>query len=468
MNVYMLIGVNKNTGDRVMASKDNADIISDLAKDKLLICPECNSLLTFKNGEVKIPHFAHKTKCTYLYWEPESEEHIQGKLAVKYRLERLYPNSKVYIEYSVKETNQRSDVMVVHPNNEKWAFEIQLSKIPLSTLIERHELYKAAGIQDFWLLGAKAFEVINLSTAEKAERNVVELGNVCWLMHFASQDNVENKEDLIRIVGVEKPYSLIFHKGRSGTIKLKRLVVTKDKDHYEFKNQINFKKAYEHYISSKQVIKIHFEKQYPKSKIYSDYIIEGTNEKADILIENTSTGGKCAINIIVGHLHYRKSEERMRVYEDHNIIVFWLYGLMKQSNGSGILHDSVIPNHYKYYLSQIKTSKWIIHHYIESLSTGVIALDNVIFKFNERYQAYFLEDKHEINKRQPELRYIEKEINWAKGQGGWAGFVYSCPKIGRDTTVFNAQMITKCDTCKGFHGFRKEGSKKTHVYCSIL
>jgi competence protein CoiA len=57
----------------------------------------------------------------------------------------------VEIEWKVEETNQRADVIVIHPSGERWAFEFQCSSISETIWRERH-VYKAAGVKDFWIL----------------------------------------------------------------------------------------------------------------------------------------------------------------------------------------------------------------------------------------------------------------------------------------------------------------------------
>jgi competence protein CoiA len=151
----MLCAVN-NSGEKYMAFDFEVEELKLLANvNEGLFCPECNNPVMFKAGPKRISHFAHKigTVCSYTYWEPESEQHIKGKMFIKEWLVSQYPNSRVELEYKVQETNQRSDVMVIHPTGEKWAFEYQCSPIPDYILNERHELYKNAGVKDYWIFG---------------------------------------------------------------------------------------------------------------------------------------------------------------------------------------------------------------------------------------------------------------------------------------------------------------------------
>ena len=46
-------------------------------------CPSCKSELFIKNGEIKMPHFAHKSlKACDLWLENESEQHLGLKKAL--------------------------------------------------------------------------------------------------------------------------------------------------------------------------------------------------------------------------------------------------------------------------------------------------------------------------------------------------------------------------------------------------
>lgn len=129
--------------------------IKEMAERDLLICPECQHPLLFRAGEKKIFHFAHKlnSACVYPYWEPETEQHIKGKLMIKEWMEKLYPHSQVRLEYKAEGTNQRTDVMVIHPNGVHLAIEFQCTSLSEEVWKERHTLYENAGVKDVWIYG---------------------------------------------------------------------------------------------------------------------------------------------------------------------------------------------------------------------------------------------------------------------------------------------------------------------------
>lgn len=125
-----------------------------LSKSKMLFCPECLTVVRFASGEQVTAHFkhVHSPDCTYDS-EPETEEHLKGKMLIRNWLVNRYPEVHVEFEYKIKETNQRADVMAIFPEGKRVAFEMQCSKIQGSIWKERHALYKKSGIQDFWILG---------------------------------------------------------------------------------------------------------------------------------------------------------------------------------------------------------------------------------------------------------------------------------------------------------------------------
>jgi len=125
-----------------------------LSKSKMLFCPECSNVLRFAAGEKVTAHFKHVNSpdCTYDS-EPETEEHLRGKVLIRNWILQQYPNVQVEFEYKIRETNQRADVMAIFPTGEKIAFEMQCSKIQGSVWRDRHYLYKKAGIKDYWILG---------------------------------------------------------------------------------------------------------------------------------------------------------------------------------------------------------------------------------------------------------------------------------------------------------------------------
>lgn len=140
-------------GQRYCSFEEEEHLMRSFSQSKSLLCPECATVVKFRAGTKK-PHFAHHTVCTNPnpYSEPESETHRTGKILLYTWLKGLFPKSEVHLEFYLSETKQRSDIMVLHPDGEKWAFEFQCSKIVGAIWSERHELYKSAHVRDYWIL----------------------------------------------------------------------------------------------------------------------------------------------------------------------------------------------------------------------------------------------------------------------------------------------------------------------------
>jgi competence protein CoiA len=141
-------------GNKVSPIENSEEELRLLSRSKMLFCPECQSVLRFASGVQVSAHFKHdhNSDCSYDS-EPETEEHIQGKIQIRNWLVQNYPDAHVEFEYKIVETNQRADVIAIFPNGEKIAFEMQCSKIQGSVWKERHQLYEKSGIKDYWILG---------------------------------------------------------------------------------------------------------------------------------------------------------------------------------------------------------------------------------------------------------------------------------------------------------------------------
>ncbi len=129
----------------------------------ILLCPVCGKPYEYCHGRIVPPYFRHKDKeeCLYEYYEPETEEHIKGKIALYKWAKKQEGVTDVVLEGWIPETKQRPDVMFKY-NGKQYVLEYQCS--PLSThYLERHELYRAAGVKDIWILGSQKY---NLEVSE--------------------------------------------------------------------------------------------------------------------------------------------------------------------------------------------------------------------------------------------------------------------------------------------------------------
>lgn len=113
-------------------------------EQRALVCPGCGKGVIFKNGNEKIPHFAHRAnhEC-YTFSEGESSEHLAGKEL----LQRILP-PEACLEAYLPELSQRPDLLW-----RRLAVEFQCSALSAQRLQERTENYLAQGYDPWWILG---------------------------------------------------------------------------------------------------------------------------------------------------------------------------------------------------------------------------------------------------------------------------------------------------------------------------
>lgn len=131
------------------------DTLKAWSKKGILKCPQCGEQYTYNHGKVRIPYFKHLNADCVMYGEPETEEHIQGKIDLFEWIQKQDGVSDVRLEGWLPETKQRPDIMFKY-NSKQYVIEYQCSPIS-SEYIERHELYQAAGIHDIWICGAENY-----------------------------------------------------------------------------------------------------------------------------------------------------------------------------------------------------------------------------------------------------------------------------------------------------------------------
>ena len=127
------------------------------ASKKILLCPVCGKPYEYCHGKVKTPYFRHmeKNECEDLYYESETEEHLNGKRDLFEWIKRQNGVTNAVLEGWLPETKQRPDIMFEY-DGKKYVIEYQCS--PIATeYVERHELYKASGITDIWVLGTEKY-----------------------------------------------------------------------------------------------------------------------------------------------------------------------------------------------------------------------------------------------------------------------------------------------------------------------
>lgn len=127
------------------------------SKKKILLCPACEKPYEYCHGHVKDPYFRHmdKEECEDKFSESETEEHLTGKRDLYEWIKEQDGVENVILEAWIPETKQRPDIMF-NFNGKKYVIEYQCSPIA-SEYLERHELYKTAGIHDLWICGTEKY-----------------------------------------------------------------------------------------------------------------------------------------------------------------------------------------------------------------------------------------------------------------------------------------------------------------------
>ncbi|MGO1057982.1 competence protein CoiA [Planococcus sp. FY231025] len=137
------------TGELVnLASASAKRRIAILKQQHRFFCPGCGSALILKDGDVKIPHFAHLSLAGCdTSSEPETPLHLSGKTLLHQffsaknhhaELEKFFPSIK-----------QRADVLV----EKKFALEYQCSSISPGLIRTRSEGYSSIGLTALWIRG---------------------------------------------------------------------------------------------------------------------------------------------------------------------------------------------------------------------------------------------------------------------------------------------------------------------------
>jgi len=82
----MFVSVDQN-GEKQFAFHEDKARLYSLAQAKELYCPHCQKHVFFRGGAKRIHHFYHErhVECSFV-GEPETQEHLGGKLAIYYWL----------------------------------------------------------------------------------------------------------------------------------------------------------------------------------------------------------------------------------------------------------------------------------------------------------------------------------------------------------------------------------------------
>jgi competence protein CoiA len=133
-----------------------------LSRSNQLFCPNCKQLVRYNKGKKKV-YFSHQPNadCVVTDYESETEQHLKGKDILYNWLQKKFPDALVVPEVYIKETNQIADILITHTTGpikgRRWAIEFQHSNLSSDAWKARHELYKGAGILDFWIFDQDVF-----------------------------------------------------------------------------------------------------------------------------------------------------------------------------------------------------------------------------------------------------------------------------------------------------------------------
>ncbi|EMG28125.1 CoiA-like family protein [Listeria fleischmannii 1991] len=135
-------------GQSITVTETNRHLLKNASK--FYMCHCCQEEVILKNGEIKIPHFAHKKggKCQAAS-EGETSRHLNAKKLLLGWLK--YQNFQVELEHYFPVIKRQADLFV--ENN--IVIEYQCSTIPISQMIERTENYLSLGLKPYWILGQK-------------------------------------------------------------------------------------------------------------------------------------------------------------------------------------------------------------------------------------------------------------------------------------------------------------------------
>ncbi|AYV67624.1 hypothetical protein C2I06_12515 [Niallia circulans] len=190
-------------GKSIFASECEDEATRVLSRNGELLCPNCLKKVRYNNGPIKGAYFSHlpKAECVVTNYEKETKQHLQGKdILYKWLISR-FPNAKVDLEVYIPETHQIADILVTHTSGKLkgsvWAFEFQHSSLSSKDWLDRHNLYRAANIQDFWILDADVFLLYSNSKdlyIQKARRRkdpVETIFNTTGFCYYLKLDNLE-------------------------------------------------------------------------------------------------------------------------------------------------------------------------------------------------------------------------------------------------------------------------------------
>ncbi|KRL04796.1 competence protein CoiA [Liquorilactobacillus oeni] len=114
-------------------------------------CPACHTELILKRGNVKVAHFAHKSKLCSFFTEGETVEHLNGKIQLTRIFER--ESALVNLECYLDAIKQRPDLLV--QKKIELAVEFQCAPLSVKKMVQRSKGYAQKNIRFIWILGER-------------------------------------------------------------------------------------------------------------------------------------------------------------------------------------------------------------------------------------------------------------------------------------------------------------------------
>ncbi|WP_400243208.1 competence protein CoiA family protein [Niallia sp. JL1B1071] len=251
----MFVAINRN-GEKQFAFHEDKIRLRSLSDAKELYCPNCQKKVFFRGGPKRIHHFYHEThvECSFL-GEPETQEHLGGKLAIYNWLKEKYPNAYVALEKRISKTNQIADVYADFGNDQRFAFEVQCAELTTEKWLERRKLYAIAGIKDIWLFGANYYKEINTDDIGEDEL-VIRLKYLQQTVNKKERSVyfIDTKNNLVKHIG--QFFGITYRTETRASVKLQELTINEMKIFkvpspckYVLGNETSFKKLQEYFTN---------------------------------------------------------------------------------------------------------------------------------------------------------------------------------------------------------------------------
>ena len=137
----MLCAIRISDGEQVVAGNEEKN-------RGPFTCPSCKDGVVLRSGTLRMAHFAHKPPVTCSYGKGETEAHRQCKAEIYEALLKCPEVSDLVLERPLGEV--RPDISAVI-RGERVAIEVQISALPLETVVHRTKEYAKRGIALLWL-----------------------------------------------------------------------------------------------------------------------------------------------------------------------------------------------------------------------------------------------------------------------------------------------------------------------------